>query len=114
MIWLTAILIFGLFLAWANGANDNFKGVATLYGSNTTPYKKALILTTIATVLGSLTALFFAKELIIVFKGKGLVPEEVMGLKEFPVAVGLGAAVTVMLATKFGLPVSTTHALIGA
>ena len=114
MIWLTAILIFGLFLAWANGANDNFKGVATLYGSNTTPYKKALILTTIATVLGSLTALFFAKELIIVFKGKGLVPEEVMTLKEFPVAVGLGAAVTVMLATKFGLPVSTTHALIGA
>ncbi|MDC1174925.1 inorganic phosphate transporter [Bacteriovoracaceae bacterium] len=114
MIWMAAILVFGLFLAWANGANDNFKGVATLYGSKTASYKKALIWTTIATILGSMTALFFAQELIIVFKGKGLVPDEVMALKEFPVAVGLGAATTVMLATKFGLPVSTTHALIGA
>jgi inorganic phosphate transporter, PiT family len=25
-----------LFLAYANGANDNFKGVASLFGSNTT------------------------------------------------------------------------------
>jgi PiT family inorganic phosphate transporter len=66
------------------------------------------------TVLGSFTALFFASELIIVFKGKGLVPDEVMQLIEFPVAVGLGAAFTVMFATKFGLPVSTTHALIGS
>ncbi|MCP4915022.1 MAG: inorganic phosphate transporter [Oligoflexia bacterium] len=114
MNWFFIILVFGLFLAWANGANDNFKGVATLYGSKTASYKKALIWTTIATALGSLTALFFAQELIIVFKGKGLVPEEVMALKEFPVAVGMGAAITVMLATKFGLPVSTTHALIGA
>ncbi len=36
-------ILFGLFLAYANGANDNFKGVATLYGSGTTSYKKALI-----------------------------------------------------------------------
>ncbi len=114
MTWLAAILIFGLFLAWANGANDNFKGVATLYGSKTATYKTALIWTTAATLLGSLTALFFAQELIIVFKGKGLVPDKVMGFKEFPVAVGFGAAVTVMLATRLGLPVSTTHALIGA
>lgn len=114
MIFTGLILAFGLFLAWANGANDNFKGVATLYGSKTATYKQALLWTTIATALGSLTALFFAQELIIVFKGKGLVPEEVMALKEFPVAVGLGAAFTVMLATRFGLPVSTTHALIGA
>lgn len=107
-------LIFALFLAYANGANDNFKGVATLYGSKTLGYKKALIYTTLATILGSLTALYFASELIIIFKGKGLVPEEVISLENFPVAVGLAAALTVMLATLFGLPVSTTHALIGA
>lgn len=101
-------------MAYANGANDNFKGVATLFGSKTATYKVALRWATIATVLGSFTALFLAKELIIVFKGKGLVPESVMALSEFPLAVGLAAASTVMLATKFGLPVSTTHALIGA
>ncbi|MFT6067968.1 MAG: PiT family inorganic phosphate transporter [Bacteriovoracaceae bacterium] len=111
---LVFILIFALFLAYANGANDNFKGVATLYGSKTLSYKKALGWTTLATVLGSLTALYFASELIIVFKGAGLVPEEVIQLETFPVAVGLGAALTVMLATFIGLPVSTTHALVGA
>ncbi|OUR98680.1 hypothetical protein A9Q84_04510 [Halobacteriovorax marinus] len=114
MIWTVFILIFGLFLAYANGANDNFKGVATLYGSRTTTYKKSLIWTTIFTLLGSLTALYFAGELLIVFKGKGLVPSEVIALNEFPIAVGLGAALTVMLATVLALPVSTTHALIGA
>jgi PiT family inorganic phosphate transporter len=32
---LVALLFAGtLFLAYANGANDNFKGVATLYGCN--------------------------------------------------------------------------------
>lgn len=111
---LACTLIFALFLAYANGANDNFKGVATLYGSKTASYKKALIWTTIATILGSLTALYFASELIIVFKGKGLVPENVIQMDTFPVAVGLAAAITVMLATFLGLPVSTTHALIGA
>lgn len=114
MLSMAAIFCFCLFLAWANGANDNFKGVATLYGSKTASYKQALIWTSIATICGSLTALYFAHELIVVFKGKGLVPEEVIQLKEFPVAVGLAAAVTVMLATVLGLPVSTTHALIGA
>ena len=114
MSYVVLILIFSIFLAYANGANDNFKGVATLYGSKTASYKKALIWTSVMTILGSFTALFFASELIIVFKGKGLVPDEVMQLVEFPVAVGLGAAITVMLATRFGLPVSTTHALVGA
>jgi len=38
------ILIVGamLFIAFANGANDNFKGVATLFGSGTTDYRKAV------------------------------------------------------------------------
>ncbi len=28
-----------LFLAYGNGANDNFKGVSTLFGTGTTGYK---------------------------------------------------------------------------
>ena len=40
---LALAILFGLFLAYANGANDNFKGVATLYGSGTTSYKRALL-----------------------------------------------------------------------
>ena len=108
------IFLATLFLAYANGANDNFKGVATLCGSGTTNYKKSLIYATITTSLGSLMALYLASELIIVFKGKGLVPDNVIQMQSFPLAVGIGAALTVMSATFFNLPVSTTHALIGA
>jgi inorganic phosphate transporter, PiT family len=111
---LALIFIAALFLAYANGANDNFKGVATLYGSKTVSYKKALFWTTLTTALGSIVALYLASELIIVFKGKGLVPDAVMQMQSFPLAVGISAAITVMLATILSLPVSTTHALIGA
>lgn len=103
-----------VFLAYANGANDNFKGVATLFGSGTTDFKKALAWATLTTGLGSLAALIFAQGLLTTFSGKGLVPDAVVGMKSFSLAVGLAAASTVMLATKFGFPISTTHALTGA
>ena len=103
-----------LFLAYANGANDNFKGVATLYGSKTSSYQRALMWTTLTTALGCIMALYLAGQLMIIFQGKGLVPEEVIQMQNFPIAVGISAALTVMLATFFDLPVSTTHALVGA
>jgi len=113
-IVLVFIFLTVLFLAYSNGANDNFKGVATLYGSNTTTYKSALTWATLTTALGSMVALHLASELIIVFKGKGLVPEHVIQMQIFPLAVGIAAAMTVILATFMNLPVSTTHSLIGA
>jgi inorganic phosphate transporter, PiT family len=42
-----------LFVAYANGANDNFKGVATLVGRQTTPYKVAIAWATFTALLGS-------------------------------------------------------------
>ena len=47
-----------LFLAYSNGANDNFKGVATLFGSGTSNYRKAINWATITTFLGSSFELF--------------------------------------------------------
>ena len=41
------------FLSFANGANDNFKGVATLYGSGTASYRVALFWATLATLAGA-------------------------------------------------------------
>ena len=103
-----------LFLAYANGANDNFKGVATLFGSKTTGYKAALIYGTAMTFLGSVVAIVMARGLLATFSGKGLVPDQILALKSFPISVVLASAVTVMLATKLGFPISTTHALTGA
>lgn len=109
-----ALLAGALFLAYANGANDNFKGVATLYGSGTASYRCALALATLATLLGSLTSLLLAQALLAVFSGKGLVPDALLQTPPFSLAVGLGAAATVLLATWLGFPISTTHALTGA
>lgn len=114
MIGVLLALAIGLFLAYANGANDNFKGVATLYGSGTASYRGALRWATLGQVLGSLTALVLAQGLLAAFSGKGLVPDAVVAMKSFSLSVGLGAALTVLLATRLGFPISTTHALTGA
>lgn len=107
---LTAVLL----LTYSNGANDNFKGVATLWGSGTLKYKPALILATIATFAGSVCSYFFAEILIKNFSGKGLVPDGIIHSVDFVLAIALAAGSTVLLATKLGFPVSTTHGLVGA
>lgn len=108
------ILFATIFLAYTNGANDNFKGVATLFGSGTTDYKKALWWATITTFLGSLTAIFISSKLIAAFSGKGLVPDSLVSNPVFLVSVGLAAAVTLFIASLSGIPISTTHSLTGA
>jgi PiT family inorganic phosphate transporter len=110
---LILLLLAVLFLAYSNGSNDNFKGVATLYGSRTCTYRQALAWATVTTLAGSLLALLLAHGLVEAFKGKGLVPDAVTREPRFLLAVSLGAALTVLLATWTGLPVSTTHALTG-
>ena len=111
MVWLLGTI---LFLAYTNGANDNFKGVATLFGSRTTDYRRALWWATVTTLAGSLAAVLLSSGLITAFSGKGLVPEALVHDPVFLLAVGIGAALTVWLATVTGLPISTTHALTGA
>ena len=110
IVILTAVML----LAFSNGANDNFKGVATLFGSGTADYRRALIWATVTTLAGSLLALLLAQGLVQTFTGKGFVADSVTTQATFLTAVSLGAALTVLLATRLGLPVSTTHALTGA
>ncbi|HKN84638.1 MAG TPA: inorganic phosphate transporter [Pyrinomonadaceae bacterium] len=114
MITLTVLFLATLFLAYSNGANDNFKGVATLFGSGATSYKAAITWATISTFAGSITSLFMAETLLKNFSGRGIVPNELAAAPQFVLTVGLGAGLTVMLATFTGFPVSTTHALVGA
>ena len=113
MTWIV-IVVAGLLLAFGNGANDNFKAVATLYGSGTASYRLSLIWATLTTALGSVAAIYLAGKLLDAFSGQGLVPPAVAGDPDFAAAVALGASGTVWLATRLGFPVSTTHALIGA
>ena len=108
------LFIAACFLAYSNGANDNFKGVATLFGSGTTNYKKAINWATITTFAGSIAAIFLAETLVKNFSGKGLVPDDLIQNPIFAISIALGAGITVLLATKIGMPISTTHGLVGA
>jgi PiT family inorganic phosphate transporter len=101
------------FLAYSNGANDNFKGVASLFGSRTTGYHTAIAWATATTFAGSIASMVLAQSLLTKFSGKGIVPDQIAGSGSFLLAVALGAGLTVIIATLMGLPVSTTHALTG-
>jgi PiT family inorganic phosphate transporter len=114
MALLVTLFIATCFLAYSNGANDNFKGVATLFGSKTTDYKTAIWWATFTTLAGSISSIFLAQTLVKNFSGKGLVPDEVLAFPNFLLSVALGGGLTVMLATLTGFPISTTHALTGA
>ncbi|MTI32553.1 inorganic phosphate transporter [Xanthovirga aplysinae] len=111
---LVLLFIVACFLAFSNGANDNFKSVATLFGSKTIHYRGAINWSTITTFTGSIAAIFFAETLVHNFSGKGLIPNELIQAPEFSVSIALGAGTTVFLASRVGMPVSTTHSLVGA
>ncbi len=108
------LLLATCFLAYSNGANDNFKGVASIFGSGTAGYKVSISWATATTFAGSITSIFLAQALLKKFSGKGLVPDAYVGSEYFLLAVTLGAGLTVILATRLGFPISTTHGLLGA
>lgn len=100
-------------LAFANGANDISKGVATLAGSGRTSYRTALAWGALWTFLGAVASLVISRELARAFTS-AIVSSEVLVLPVFALAVASGAGVWVVVASHIGLPVSTTHALTGA
>jgi PiT family inorganic phosphate transporter len=108
------LLVATFFLAYVNGANDNFKGVATLFGSQTTSYRGAIVWATCTTMAGSLGSVMFTATLVKRFSGKGLVPDVIANSVTFHIAIALAAGFTVILATVTSFPISTTHALTGA
>src|ERR671937_3245653 len=111
-----SVLIFvaTCFLAYCNGANDNFKGVASLFGSRTCNYRTAISWATVTTFAGAIVSIFLAQTLLRKFSGEGIVPDHFAGSEYFLLAVAFGAGLTVIIATLTGFPISTTHGLTGA
>ncbi len=110
---LTFLAATALFLAFSNGANDNFKGFATVWGSASLSYRKALLLSNAATLAGGVVSIILADGLLKQFSGKGLVDDAVVASTPFALSVAGGAGITVALATRLGFPISTTHAIMG-
>ncbi|MDP3091508.1 MAG: inorganic phosphate transporter [Nitrospira sp.] len=102
-----------LALAFANGANDVSKAIATLVGSGVTGYRTAILWGTAWTVLGAVLSGVIATAMVKTFS-QGLLAPGVSASPKLVVAVLVGAMLWVLVASWTGLPVSTTHALTGA
>jgi PiT family inorganic phosphate transporter len=100
-------------LAFANGANDVSKAIATLVGSGVTDYRSAIAWGTVWTVIGAGVAAFVASAMIKTFS-HGLVQTGTIIGPTVTLAVLTGTIAWVLFASRTGLPVSTTHALTGA
>ncbi len=110
---LILLIATAFFLSFSNGANDNFKGFATSWGSGSLSYRTALILSNVATLAGGVASIIIADGLVKQFSGRGLVDDAIVASTGFSFAAAAGAGITVMLATRLGFPISTTHALVG-
>jgi len=107
------LIAVGAGLAWANGANDVSKGIATLVGSGVTDYRRAVAWGALWTGVGGLLGALLSGAMLSTF-GSGLMAEGFT--PTFAAALGtlLCATTWVLLATWTRLPVSTTHAIVGS
>ncbi|TLY43204.1 MAG: inorganic phosphate transporter [Nitrospirae bacterium] len=106
-------LLLVLALAYANGTNDVSKAIATLVGSGITNYRTAILWGTVWTVAGAGLSAFVASAMLKTFS-KGLIQAGIATPPALALAILIGAIGWVLVASRTGLPVSTTHALTGA
>lgn len=100
-------------LAFANGANDISKSIATLVGSGEAGYRKSVVVVSLAAGLGSALASAWAVKMTLLF-GSGMLSPQARVNQAFALAILAGAIGWLLISTRAGLPVSTTHAIVGS
>jgi PiT family inorganic phosphate transporter len=110
---IVAIALISALVAYANGANDVSKGIATLAGSGVSSYRRAILWGALWTTCGSIAAFGFSRTMVNTF-GRGLLADSVVPTFPAAIATLVGAGLWVGLAARFGFPVSTTHAIVGS
>lgn len=112
MISLFAILV-GMFMAFAIGANDVANGMATAVGAKAITPKQAAFLASFLEFLG---AVMFGATVTKTI-ANGIISTEHITNPTYviygAISALLAAGIWVMFATVFGMPVSTTHSIIG-
>jgi inorganic phosphate transporter, PiT family len=108
-----ALFALVLALAFANGTNDVSKAIATLVGSGITNYQTAIVWGTVWTVFGACVSGVVASAMVKTFSS-GLIAPGTATPPTLALAVLTGAMIWVLVASHTSLPVSTTHALMGA
>ncbi|MBT7951554.1 MAG: inorganic phosphate transporter [Gammaproteobacteria bacterium] len=112
---LTLAATFGLFMAWGIGANDVANAMATSVGSKAIKLRTAVIIAAIFEFAGAYLA---GGEVTSTIR-KGMVDATLMsGTPELLVygmlSALLAAGTWLLIASRYGLPVSTTHSIVGA
>ena len=118
LVLLVSILVCA-YLAWNIGANDVANAMGTSVGSRALTLKQAVIIAAIFEFIGA----FFAGDavtdtvrkgiLVVDFDNQALVDAISNDLMYGFIAAMMAAAVWLTIATRYGLPVSTTHSIIG-
>ncbi|WP_124727590.1 inorganic phosphate transporter [Staphylospora marina] len=100
-------------LAVENGGNDVSKGVAPLVSSGAAKEIVALVYGSLVTAVGGFLSIYLGIKLLKLFTG-GIIGANYKITIVMALAMAAGAALWVAFATRFSLPVSTTHAIVGA
>jgi len=106
---------FGLFMAWGIGANDVANAMATSVGAKALTIKQAILVAAVFEFAGA----FLAGGQVTSTIRKGIIDAtEINGNPELLIygmlAALLAAGVWLLIASKNGWPVSTTHSIVGA
>ena len=118
LVLLVSILVCA-YLAWNIGANDVANAMGTSVGSRALTLKQAVVVAAVFEFIGA----FFAGDavtdtvrkgiLVVDFDNQVLVDAISNDLMYGFIAAMMAAAVWLTIATRYGLPVSTTHSIIG-
>lgn len=107
------IVLSGVYVGWALGANDGANCMGTAVGARVRSLREAVVLVAVFGFLGSVTL----GGRVIKTIGKGIVPLDRIDplvASRIALATMLAAGTWMVLATYLRLPVSTTHSSVGA
>jgi PiT family inorganic phosphate transporter len=107
--------VFGLFMAWGIGANDVANAMATSVGSKALTIKQAILVAAVFEFTGA----FLAGGQVTATIRKGIIDASAVESNPELLIFGmlaalLAAAVWLLVASRKGWPVSTTHSIVGA
>ncbi|MEX0709113.1 MAG: inorganic phosphate transporter [Woeseia sp.] len=115
IVYIALAAIFGIFMAWGIGANDVANAMATSVGSRALTIKQAILVAAVFEFLGAVLAGGAVTSTI----RQGIV--QTGGISDTPelliygmLAALLAAGTWLLIASRNGWPVSTTHSIVGA
>jgi len=114
-IYIGMAVVFGLFMAWGIGANDVANAMGTSVGSKALSFKQAVMIAAVFELAGAILAGGEVTKTV----RKGIIDVSSLGHAPELLVYGmlaslLAAGIWLLVASRQGWPVSTTHSIVGA